>query len=194
MAAILLQQVHRDMLKEAVPMIQALRKEKGDNISEDDIRDQFHAAFDKHPHRNLEYAQECFSKTDMVIQEKDKNTGKSSPVILYELKTYFKEHEVLRNKIGEIISNIDKLYKRKWESRAYFILVCRKSQIDNCPDTEEFKFIKETGLDKNGLNTRYTVKGYFDEITIAVKHRELNDDFVILSWQVEKKPTPKKKK
>ena len=194
MAATLLQQVHSDMLKDAVPMIQALCKEKGDNISEDDIRDQFHAAFCKHPHINLEYAQERFNKTDMVIQEKDKSTGKSSPVILYELKTYFKEHEVLRNKIGEIISDIDKLYKRKSEAKAYFILVCRKSQIDNCPDTEEFKFIKETGLDKKGLNTRYTVKGYFDKITIAVKHRELNDDFVILSWQVERKPTPKKKK
>ena len=181
MATTLLQRVHKDMLKEAVSMIQELRKEKGDYISEDDIREQFHTAFDKHPHISLEYAQERFSKTDMVIQEKDKNTGKSSPVILYELKTYFKEHEVLRNKIGEIISNIDKLYKRKWEAKAYFILVCRKSQIDNCPDIEEFKFIKETGLDKNGLNTRYTVKGYFDEITIAVKHRELNDDFVILS-------------
>lgn len=194
MATTLLQRVHKDMLKEAVSMIQKLRKEKGDYISEDDIRNQFHAAFDKHPHRNLEYAQERFSKTDMVIQEKDKNTGKASPVILYELKTYFKEHEVLRNKIGEIISDIDKLYKRKSEAKAYFILVCRKSQIDNCPDTEEFKFIKETGLGRNGLNTRHTVKGYFDEITIAVKHRELNDDFVILSWRVEKKPTPKKKK
>lgn len=194
MATTLLQQIHRDMLKEAVPMIEKLRKEKEYYISEDDIRDQFHAAFEKHPHRNLKYAQERFSKTDMIIQENDNNTGKSSPVILYELKTYFKEHEVLRNNIGEIISDIDKLYKRKFEAKAYFILVCRKSQIDNCPDTEEFKFIKETGLCKNGLNKQYAVKGYFDEITIAVKHRELNEDFVILSWQVEKKSTPQKKK
>lgn len=194
MAATLLQQVHRDMLKDAVPMIQALRKEKGDYISEDDIRNQFHAAFDKHPHRNLEYAQECFNKTDMVIQEKDKSTGKASPVILYELKTYFKEHEVLRNNIGEILHDINKLYGRASESEAYFILVCRKSQIDNCPDTEDFRFIKETGLGNNGLNKKYKIKYVFNEITITVKHRELNEDFVILSWQVEKKPTPKKKK
>lgn len=196
MAATLLQQVHRDMLKDAVPMIQALRKEKGDYISEDDIRNQFYEAFEKHPHRNLEYAQECFGKTDMAIQEKDKNTGKCSPIMLYELKTYFKDNEIFYQTTAfrEITHDIDKLYKRKSDSKAYFILVCKKSLIDNCPDTEEFKFIKETGLDKNGLNTRYTVKGYFDEITIAVKHKELNDDFVILSWQVEKKPTPKKKK
>ena len=82
MAATLLQQVHRDMLKDAVPMIQALRKEKGDYISEDDIRNQFHEAFEKHPHRNLEYAQECFGKTDMAIQEKNKNTGNICIIIL----------------------------------------------------------------------------------------------------------------
>lgn len=182
------------MLKEAVPMIEKLCEEKGDYISEDDIRDQFHAAFEKHPHRNLEYTQECFGKTDMVIQEKDKNTGKYSPVILYELKTYFKEHEVLRNNIGEIQHDINKLYDRTYDSKAYFILVCKKSQIDNCPDTETFKFIKATGLDNAGLNSKYKVKGYFDEITITAKHRKLNDDFVILSWEIEKKPTPKKKK
>ena len=128
------------------------------------------------------------------IQEKDKSTGKASPVILYELKTYFKEHEVLRNNIGEILHDINKLYDRVSESEAYFILVCRKSQIDNCLDTEAFRFIKETGLGNNGLNKKYKIKYVFNEITITVKHRELNDDFVILSWQVEKKPTPKKKK
>ena len=182
------------MLKDAVPMIQAIRKEKGDYISEDDIRNQFHTAFEKHPHRNLEYAQECFGKTDMAIQEKNKTTGKYSPVILYELKTYFKEHEVLRNNIGEILHDINKLYERASESEAYFILVCRKSQIDNCPDTEDFRFVKETGLGNNGLNKKYKIKYVFNEITIAVKHIELNEDFVILSWQVEKKPTIKKKK
>lgn len=194
MATKLLQQVHKDMLKDAVPMIQAIRKEKGDYISEDDIRNQFHTAFEKHPHRNLEYAQECFGKTDMAIQEKNKTTGKYSPVILYELKTYFKEHEVLRNNIGEILHDINKLYERASESEAYFILVCRKSQIDNCPDTEDFRFVKETGLGNNGLNKKYKIKYVFNEITIAVKHIELNEDFVILSWQVEKKPTIKKKK
>lgn len=182
------------MLKEAVPMIEKLRKEKGDYISEDDIRDQFHAAFDKHPYRNLKYAQECSGRKDMAIIAKDSHTGKSSPVILYELKTYIKPHEILRNNIGEILHDINKLYERTSESKAYFILVCRKSQIDNCPDTEEFKFIKETGLGNNGLNKKYKIKYVFNEITIAVKHRELNEDFVILSWQVEKKPTTKKKK
>ena len=194
MAATLLQQVHRDMLKDAVPLIQELRKKQGDNISEYDIRDQFHKAFDKHPHRNLEYAQECNGRKDMAIREKDKKTGKNIPVLFYELKTYFKEHELLRNNIGEIISDIDKLYKRESDAKAYFILVCKKSQIDNCPDTEEFKFIKAIGLGNAGLNTKYKVEGYFDEITIRAKHKELNDDFVILSWEVEKKPTPKKKK
>ena len=194
MATTLLPEIHRNMLKEAVPMIEKLCEEKGDYISEDDIRDQFHAAFEKHPHRNLEYTQECFGKTDMVIQEKDNNTGKYSPVILYELKTYFKEHEVLRNNIGEIQHDINKLYDRTYDSKAYFILVCKKSQIDNCPDTDEFKFVKEAGLGNAGLNTKYKVKGYFDEITISVRHRELNDDFVILSREVEKKPTTKKKK
>lgn len=194
MASALLQQVHRDMLKEAVPMIEKLRREKGDYISEDDIRDLFHAAFDKHTHRNLEYAQECSGRKDMAIKRKDRHTGKSSPVILYELKTYFKPHEVLRNNIGEIQYDINKLYERASESEAYFILVCRKSQIENCPDTEDFRFVKETGLGNNGLNKKYKIKYVFNEITIAVKHKELNDDFVILSWQVEKKPTPKKKK
>lgn len=194
MATTLLQQVHRDMLKEAVPMIEKLRKEKGDYISEDDIRDQFHAAFDKHPHINFEYAQECSGRKDMAIMAKDRHTGKSSPVILYELKTYIKPHKILRNNIGEILHDINKLYERTSESKAYFILVCRKSQIDNCLDTEDFRFIKETGLGNNGLNKKYKIKYVFNEITITVKHRELNDDFVILSWQVEKKPTPKKKK
>lgn len=194
MATTLLQQVHKNMLKDAVPLIQELRKKQGDNISEDDIREQFHKAFDKHKHRNLEYAQECFNRSDMVIQEEDRSTGKNIPAILYELKTYFKEHEILRNNIGEIISDIDKLYKRESDAKAYFILVCKKSQRDNCPDTEEFKFIKANGLGNAGLNTKYKVKGYFDEITITAKHRESNDDFVILSWEIEKKPTPKKKK
>jgi hypothetical protein len=129
----------------------------------------------------------------MVIQENDKKTGKNIPVLLYELKTYFKEYELLRNNIGEIIFDIDKLYKRESDAKAYFILVCKKCQIDNCPDTEAFKFIKATGLGNAGLNTKYKVKGYFDEITITAKHRELNDDFVILSWEIEKKPTTKKK-
>lgn len=194
MATTLLQQVHRDMLKDVVPLIQELRKKQGDNISENDIREQFHAAFDKHTHRNLEYAQECFNRSDMVIQENDKKTGKNIPVLLYELKTYFKEYELLRNNIGEIIFDIDKLYKRESDAKAYFILVCKKRQIDNCPDTEEFKFIKATGLDNAGLNTKYKVKGYFDEIIITAKHRELNDDFMILSWEIEKKPTTKKNK
>ena len=182
------------MLKDAVPLIQGLRKKQGDNISEDDIRDQFHTGFDKHPYRNLEYAQECFGRSDMAIQEKDKNTGKSSPVILYELKTYFKEYEILRNDIGKIISDIDKLYKRKSDAKAYFILVCKKSLIYDCPDSDEFKFIKGNGLGNVGLNKQYKVKGYFDEITVTVRHRILDDDFVILSWEVEKKPKPKKKK
>lgn len=191
MATTLLQQIHKDMLEDAVPLIQELCKKQGNNISEDNIRDQFHKAFDKHPHRNLEYAQERFNKTDMVIQKKDKTTDKYSPVILYELKTYFKPHEILCNNIGEIQHDINKLYERASESKAYFILVCRKNQIDNCPDTEDFRFIKETGLVNNGLNKKYKIKYVFNEITIAVKHRELNDDFVILSWQVEKKPTTK---
>ena len=59
--------------------------------------------------------------------------------------------------------------------------MCKKSLIDDCPDTDEFKFIKENGLGK-------------DEITVTVKHRIIDDDFVILSWEVEKKPKPKKKK
>lgn len=196
MAATLLQQLHRDMLKDAVPLIQELRKKQGDNISEDDIRNQFHKAFDKHPHRNLEYAQECFGKSDMAIQEKDKKTDKNNSLILYELKTYFKDNEIFyqATAFGMITHDINKLYKRESESKAYFILVCKKSLIDNCPDTEEFKFIRGTGLGNAGLNTKYKIKGYFDEITISAKHKELNDDFVILSWEVEKKPKPKKKK
>lgn len=192
----LLNQVHRDMLNDAVPLIQNLRKEKGDNISENDIREQFHAAFNKHAHRNLEYAQERNDRKDMVIRMKNKNTGKKVPVIEYELKTYFKDNEIfyLATAFGMIIHDINKLYKRESDAKAYFILVCKKSQIDNCPDTETFKFIKATGLDNAGLNSKYKVKGYFDEITITAKHRKLNDDFVILSWEIEKKPTPKKKK
>ena len=183
------------MLKDAVPLIQELRKKQGDNISEDDIRDQFHKAFDKHSHRNLEYAQECFGKSDMAIQEKDKKTDKNNPLILYELKTYFKDNEIFyqTTAFGMITHDINKLYKMESESKAYFILVCKKSLIDNCPDTEEFKFIRETGLGNAGLNTKYKIKGYFDEITISAKHKELNDDFVILSWEVEKKSIPKKK-
>lgn len=195
MATALLQQIHKDMLKDAVPLIQELRKKQGNNISEDNIRDQFHKAFDKHPHRNLEYAQECFGKKDMAIQEKDKKTGKNNPVILYELKTYFKDTEIFyqASAFGEIRYDIGKLYKRESDSKAYFILVCRKSLIDDCPDTDEFKFIKENGLGKIGLNKQYKVKDTFDEITVTVKHRILDDDFVILSWEVEKKPTQKKK-
>ena len=192
MAATLLQQVHREMLKGAVPLIQKLRKKQGDNISEDDIRDQFHKAFDKHPHRNLEYAQECNGRKDMAIRE----TGKNNPVILYELKTYFKDNEIFyqATAFGKITYDIGKLYKRKSDAKAYFILVCKKSQIDTCPDTNEFKFIKESGLGKVGLNKQYKVKDTFDEITVTVRHRILDNDFVILSWEVEKKPKPKKKK
>ena len=72
--------------------------------------------------------------------------------------------------------------------------MCKKSLIDDCPDTDEFKFIKENGLGKVGINKQYKVKDTFDEITVTVKHRIIDDDFVILSWEVEKKPKPKKKK
>lgn len=40
----------------------------------------------------------------------------------------------------------------------------QKSLIDDCPDTDEFKFIKENGLGKIGLNKQYKVKDTFDEI------------------------------
>lgn len=185
MAATLLQQVHRDMLKDAVPLIQNLRKTQVDNISEDDIREQFREAFDKHPHRNLEYVQECFGRSDMAIQEKDKN----NPLILYELKTYFKPNELPHLNIGAIMKDVYKLYTRKSNAKAYFIIVCRRNLVNTCPD-----FIKETGTNSVGLNKKYTVRAILYDVTITAKHREVNNDFVILSWEVEKKPIPKKKK
>lgn len=184
----LLKQIHKDMLKDAVPMIQGFRKKQGDCISENDIREQFHAAFKKHNHSNLEYAQECFNKTDMVILEKDKKTGKNIPVILYELKTYFKENEIPHLDIGRMMKDVYKLYTRKSDAKAYFVLVCKRNLINACPE-----FIKETGTNSVGLNKKYTVRAILHNVTIIAKHRELNDDFVILSWEVEKKPTPKKK-
>lgn len=189
MAATLLQQVHRNMLKDAVPLIQELRKKQGNNISEDDIREQFHKAFDKHKHINLEYAQECNGRKDMAIQEKDKKTGKNIPVLLYELKTYFKPHEIPHLDIGEMMEDVYKLYTRKSNAKAYFIMVCKRNLVNTCPD-----FIKETGTNSVGLNKKYTVKALLYDVTITAKHREVNNDFVILSWEVEKKPIPKKKK
>ena len=180
------------MLNYAAEKIRNLRIEKGNNISENDIRELFQAVINEHPHRNLEYAQECSGRKDMVIRE----TGKNNPVILYELKTYFKDNEIFyqATAFGKITYDIGKLYKRESDSKAYFILVCKKSLIDDCPDTDKFKFIKENGLGNVGINKQYKVKDTFDEITVTVKHRILNDDFVILSWEVEKKPKPKKKK
>lgn len=178
----ILRQIHRNMLKDAVPLIQKLRKEKGNYISEDDIRDQFHAAFDRHPHRNLEYTQECHGRSDMAIKED------GVPVIQYELKTYFKENEIFHQgtAFGKIMHDINKLYKKGAGSKAYFILVCRKQLIETCPDIDKFKFIKETGSGSVGLNKKYTVKAVLSDVTIRTKHREINDDFVILSWEIEK--------
>jgi hypothetical protein len=88
--------VHREILKKAVPYIEELCKTKNDNISEDDIVGTLQKSFQQSHFRGLTLKLNQEGLLDLVIYKND------TPFIVYEVKTYFKDNErFFREKIAE---------------------------------------------------------------------------------------------
>lgn len=173
-------EIHKRLLKNAVPYIEALRQTQNDNITEDDIRTTFRNGFNTNQYRALTDVVERENRTDIVIYDKN-----HTPKIIYELKTYFKHNELFHQstKSSEIEKDLHKLATRKTDATGYFLFVCLKEIFEQCKSQCQLDFI--TDLAKQG--TRYdNINALRKKVTVITKRMEETDDFYIMSFLVEK--------
>jgi hypothetical protein len=170
--------VHREILKKAVPYIEELCKTKNDNISEGDIVGTLQKSFQQSHFSGLTLKLNQEGLLDLVIYKND------APFIVYEVKTYFKDNErfCISTAEGAIKNDLKKLAKRENDAAGYFLMVCKKETFERDKEDCSLKFITE----KKEQGAKYEMCVYQKDITVIVKHKEVTDNFYIFSWFVEK--------
>ncbi|MBP5398023.1 MAG: hypothetical protein J6Y32_05300 [Bacteroidales bacterium] len=166
-----LSKIHKKILFQAVPLIEALIEMKGTDISEEDIRGCLMQAFGDI--RGYKIRQECEGRTDIVVY-----TSGERPVIKYELKTFFKPNELPQRIEGDIHEDFTKLQKSADNACCYFLFVASTQQLRK----NTVRFINDYA--QQGQGTAINVPGIMNEVSAIVKRSEIRDTFVIYSWRI----------
>jgi len=128
--------------------------------------------------RELTVKGEREGRFDLVIYKNN------TPIIVYEVKTYFKDNERFSISTAEveIEEDLKKLAKRVNYATGYFLMACKKETFERDKEDCSLNFVTEL---KNS-ETKYIVSAISENVTVIVKRREVNENFLILSFAIEK--------
>lgn len=171
---------HTEFVKLLSKSVEQLQAEKGDNISEDDIREKAISIYNSKSHRKYLLKKECGDRIDMVIYNKQQGEGCIHSI--YELKTYFKNFEEIE--MAAIRQDFVKLHKKKQSNnnvKAYFIMISTYNHLEYYSKHKKNKdFIDPLYKKKDNasLNTRGK------DISFVPRKEYARDKFRISIWEI----------
>ncbi|MFR3331229.1 MAG: hypothetical protein ACLTSL_13930 [Odoribacter splanchnicus] len=168
---------HSEFIKNIIPIVQELQEKKENNISEKEIQDKIIERFNFQKHRCLCAKKEREGRFDIVIYHKDK------PESIYELKTYFKATEKIReSQIGQIKKDLYKLYEQSNETlKAFFVMIISTELMEDLREKDPSNFLVLPHNPRTKIPIRFILK----EFEIECRKRYDCKNFSILSWRIK---------
>jgi len=91
---------------------------------------------------NLTVGREKAGKVDCVVFEKSSDGGDDTPIVYYEIKTYFKSHEAVKqNDFNKDIEKLAELVSKNSKSSGYFFTAGLTAKFKNEGEVKALPFI-----------------------------------------------------